>query len=131
MNEIIVVCAIIIEDEKVYCTQRGPNKSLAYKWEFPGGKVEDNEIMEDALSREIKEELKCNIKIVEYFATSTCYYDFGVIQLNSFICKFDNSLPTLTEHINDKWVSIQDIRELDWAEADIPIINKLIDVKAV
>lgn len=127
MKTIEVVAAIIIFNEKVLCVQRGPNKYeyISYKYEFPGGKVEEGEKFEDALIREIKEELELEIQIQDFFLTVThSYPNFNLI-MHSFICTCDDSTLCLTEHINFKWLSKFELSELDWAAADLPIVKKL------
>ena len=75
MKTIEVVAAIIIDDGKVFCTQRSNKGEVALKWEFPGGKIEPGEAHEEALIREIKEELSCDIEIDEFFLTVKYQYD--------------------------------------------------------
>ena len=70
MKHVEVVCAIIKKDNKYFCCQRGTGRALAYKWEFPGGKIEPNETKEAALVREINEELKSLIKVIKYIGFS-------------------------------------------------------------
>lgn len=129
MKHIEVVCAIIKKDDKYFCCQRSADKSLALKWEFPGGKIELNESKEEALIREIKEELKSNISIIEYIGVSNHVYSnlekpFS-ISMYGFLCKLEKGTLELTEHIDSKFVSIDEMFEMDFAEADIPLIHML------
>jgi 8-oxo-dGTP diphosphatase len=127
MKTIEVVAAIIIYDSKVLCVQRGENKLdyISKKFEFPGGKMEAGETKQDTIKREISEELNMNIEVQEEFLSLTHQYpDFHLI-MHSFICICENPMVTLTEHISYKWLNKSDLDLLDWAEADIPIVKKL------
>lgn len=128
MKTIEVVAAIIQHDGKLFCAQRNSNNKdyLSYKYEFPGGKIELNETREIALLREIKEELDWNINIESFFMTVEHEYpDFKLI-MHSYLCSCIEINFTLNEHFSFKWVTIKDLRNLDWAAADIPIVEKLI-----
>ncbi|MGY3702983.1 DNA mismatch repair protein MutT [Vagococcus martis] len=127
-KNINVVGAIIIKEGKVFCCQRGLEKSLPGKWEFPGGKIESGETKEQALVREIKEELLISVQLEEKeFASVSFDYDFGRVNLSTFICHLESGEPQLTEHLQSKWVSFDKLTQLDWAPADIPIVEKLME----
>ncbi|MFC6345681.1 (deoxy)nucleoside triphosphate pyrophosphohydrolase [Vagococcus carniphilus] len=125
-KEIDVVGAIIIKDKKILCCQRGPGRALANLWEFPGGKIEENETKVQALKRELREELKITVSMVEETFDFTRYeYDFGFVNLTTFICYLESGEPQLTEHLQVKWLSPQELDSLEWAPADIPTVEKL------
>lgn len=125
-KEIDVVGAIIIKDKKILCCQRGPGRALANLWEFPGGKIEENETKVQALKRELREELKITVSMVEEIFDFTRYeYDFGFVNLTTFICYLESGEPQLTEHLQVKWLSPQELDSLEWAPADIPTVEKL------
>lgn len=125
-KEINVVGAVLVKENKILCCQRGPGRSLAYLWEFPGGKIEVGETKIDALARELKEELKISVSIEKNeFAFCRFDYDFGVVHLTTFICHLIDGEPELTEHITIKWLKPKDIGELDWAPADLPTVIKI------
>lgn len=125
-KEIDVVGAIIIKDKKILCCQRGPGRALANLWEFPGGKIEENETRVQALKRELREELKITVSMVEEIFDFTRYeYDFGFVNLTTFICYLESGEPQLTEHLQVKWLLPQELDSLEWAPADIPIVEKL------
>ncbi len=128
MKEISVVAAIIEHNEKILCVQRGKNKYkyISKKFEFPGGKIEKGETFEDAIIREIKEELNMIIKTEYPFITVKHQYPDFLLTMHTFICSCENPSLTLTEHINFKWLETDELKELDWADADIPIMEKLI-----
>lgn len=128
-KNIHVVGAIIAKEGKVFCCQRSLEKSLPGKWEFPGGKIESGETKQQALVREIKEELEIDIAVSQTDYLSVTYdYDFGVVNLSTFICEIVSGEPKLTEHIQAKWVTFESLSELDWAPADLPIVEKLMEV---
>jgi 8-oxo-dGTP diphosphatase len=133
MKIIEVVAAIIIFENKVLCVQRGENKRqyISKKYEFPGGKVEIGEERENALKREIFEELNMNIEVQEKFLSVTHQYPDFFLTMHSFICKCGNPNLTLTEHIDFKWLNKNELINLDWAAADIPIMEKLIGLETI
>ena len=126
-KEIHVVGAVIEANNLILCAQRGPGKSLAYLWEFPGGKIEPHESDRQALEREIQEELHCQIEVKNKITTTRYEYDFGFVNLTTFHCTLIDGEPTLTEHIDVKWLPLEQLRSLDWAPADIPTIDILLN----
>lgn len=128
-KEIHVVGAVIIEDDKILCAQRGATKTLAYKWEFPGGKIEKGETEQEALKREIQEELRCNIEVLDQIEYTIYEYDFGIVHLTTFYCRLTEGEPVLTEHVALKWVNQEELPDLDWAPADIPAMQKIAEGK--
>jgi 8-oxo-dGTP diphosphatase len=124
-KNIHVVGAVIWRDGKILCAQRGATKTLAYKWEFPGGKIERGESLEEALIREIQEEMNCDIDVGEQVEHTVHEYEFGIVHLTTFHCELVNGNLKLTEHIDIKWLEPKDLHTLDWAPADIPAIQKL------
>lgn len=129
MKCIEVVAAVIIHDDKILCVQRGFNKYdyISMKYEFPGGKLEEGETKIDCIKREIFEELNMKIEVKEEFLTVKHEYRDFIIKMHSFICNVHTDELVLTEHIDFKWLDKKDLNKLDWAEADIPIVNKLIN----
>lgn len=124
-----VSAAIIVENKKILCVQRNKGKYdyISYKYEFPGGKLEVGENEEDALKREISEELNLEIDVVEKFLVVTHeYLDFN-LTMHSYLCKANTEQLVLKEHIDAKWLYKNELIELDWAAADLPIVSKLIN----
>lgn len=130
MKRIEVVAAIILYKNEILCLQRGESKLdyISKKYEFPGGKMEIGETKEEAIKREIFEELKMNIEVKEEFMTVIHQYPDFLIEMHSFICQCDSPELILTEHISYKWLMKKDLEQLDWAAADIPIMKKLMSV---
>lgn len=119
-----VTCAIIVNaDGLVFAAQRSPTMSLPLKWEFPGGKIEPGETAEACLIREIKEELHVDIEIVASLPANTHQYPNITIQLIPFVCKIITGEIILKEHQDFKWLCKDELLALDWAEADVPIVE--------
>ncbi|GGN98591.1 (deoxy)nucleoside triphosphate pyrophosphohydrolase [Saccharibacillus kuerlensis] len=124
-KHIHVVGAVIVEQGKILCAQRGNTKALPYKWEFPGGKIEEGESPQEALKREIDEEMNCVVEIGEFIETTVYEYDFGFVHLSTFYCTLVSGQPTLTEHVEIKWLPAGELDQLDWAPADIPAVERI------
>tara|TARA_B100001250_G_C19683228_1_gene736836 strand:- start:424 stop:843 length:420 start_codon:yes stop_codon:yes gene_type:complete len=125
----IEVAAAIIsnENDEVLCMQRGLNKYsyISKKYEFPGGKIEPGETIENALIREIDEEINLDIEIDGLFLkVEHLYPDFFLI-MHAYKCKTKSLNIVLNEHIAYKWLPFKSLNDLDWAAADIPIVKKL------
>ncbi len=118
-----VVGAVIVSEGHVLCTQRGGNGPLSGLWEFPGGKVESGEAPNEALAREIYEELRCQISVGERVTTTRHEYEFATIELTTFYCALLDGHPSLTEHTEMRWLAPSELRTLDWAPADVPAVR--------
>ena len=127
MKHIEVVAAVIYKDNKILCVKRGSHKFdyISLKFEFPGGKIEIGETKEEALLREIKEELDMNIEIQKEFLTVFFEYPDFKITMHSFICRCKSEVFCLKEHVEFRWLLKTELSGLDWAAADIPIVEKL------
>ncbi|MBF0383083.1 MAG: (deoxy)nucleoside triphosphate pyrophosphohydrolase [Magnetococcales bacterium] len=132
MKQINVVAAIIFNKNKLLCVKRGESKYsyVSNKYEFPGGKIEANETQVAALKREVQEELSLNIEVGDKFITVNHNYPDFSVRLHTYLCNSENRVITLHEHIDYKWLSTADLEKLDWAAADIPIIDKLMAIKS-
>ena len=129
MKSIEVVAAIMINKGKVLCVQRGEGKFeyISKKWEFPGGKVELNESLEEATRREIREELLAEIIDCDLFLTVEHQYPDFFLTMHSFVCHVPSREITLNEHVDLKWITPIEMRDLNWAAADIPIVERLME----
>lgn len=122
---LLVACAIIINNQdKVLACQRNASMHLPLKWEFPGGKIEKNESAEECLVREIKEELNIDIQILERKSANDHHYPDKSIRLIPFICRHLNGEISLKEHKDFQWLDKSNLVTLDWAEADLPILEE-------
>lgn len=120
-----VVVAAIIQDEhgNFLCAKRGDWKSLPGKWEFPGGKANEGEELTVALVREIKEELSVDIRVLREFDRTMT----GEIELVCFVCNLVSEKPTTsTDHSEVRWVPEKDLGLLDWSDADLPAVKKIL-----
>lgn len=124
MKIIRVVAAIIIDDGKVFATQRGYGE-FKDGWEFPGGKIETNETPEDAIIREIKEELDTEIQVMELLDTVEYDYPNFHLSMDCFICKIKSGDLVLKEHESAVWLSKDNLYSVDWLPADEGLISQI------
>ena len=127
MKTIEVVAAIIKKDNKIFATQRGYGE-FKDGWEFPGGKIEEGETREAALIREIKEELNVEIVVQEFLTTVNYDYPNFHLTMHCFICEVINGELMLLEHKAARWLSKNELYELDWLPADLDILDQLKDI---
>lgn len=124
MKTIKVVAAVIKRNNKIFVTQRGYGE-FKDGWEFPGGKVEKGETKEEALIREIKEELDTVIKVDSYLDTIEYDYPDFHLSMDCFICSVVEGNLVLKEHEDSKWIKKEEIDTLNWLPADLVIIDKV------
>ena len=120
-----VVAAAIERDGKIFCAQRSEGKSLGGFWEFPGGKLEIGESPEQALVREIKEELNSEIEIISYINEASYDYDFGTVVMKTYHAKLVSGNLELLEHQNSTWLAPHELKSLNWAPVDRPAVELL------
>lgn len=133
MKHYEVTAAILVNNNEILCMQRGISKFdyISYKFEFPGGKVEDGETREESLQRELKEELSIDVKIKpedHFFTVEHTYPDF-MITMHSYLCYVPHREINRKEHISGIWLKSEKLNMLDWAAADIPIVGILMETK--
>lgn len=120
-----VVAAVIRLDQDVLCVKRGKQKSLPDKWEFPGGKIEAGETHEQAIIREIMEELKVLVQVDQYILSTDYEYPDFKVTLHFYYAFIVQGDIQLTEHQEYLWVKPGELDKLDFAEADISLIQEL------
>lgn len=124
MKVIKVVAAIMIQNGRVFATQRGYGE-FKDGWEFPGGKVEPEETPQEALVREIKEELNTVIEVGELLDTVEYDYPDFHLSMDCFICKIIAGDLELKEHEDARWLTAETLDSVDWLPADLDLIQKI------
>jgi mutator protein MutT len=122
-KHIHVACALIERDGLVLAAQRSATMNLPLKWEFPGGKLEADESAEECLQRELAEEMGIVISVGQRLPLHTHSYDSFTVTLYPFICTIASGTITLHEHAAMVWLPPEKLHTLDWAEADLPVIE--------
>ena len=123
MKHIEVAAAIIIQDHKVFAAQRGSGGELAFRWEFPGGKLEPGEKGEDAIVREIFEELGAVITVSSHVLSVEHQYNSFSLTLHGYLCEILEGELVLTEHVASSWLDKELLYSVSWAEADLLIVE--------
>lgn len=132
MNAKKVSAGIVVYEQKIFIAQRKKGKSLEYFWEFPGGKLEENETLPECLSRELMEEFSMKTKVGSFFMESAFDYEFGTIILHAYFVECQNPKElTIIDHEQIKWVELKELAEYNFAPADCPIVNKLLELKSL
>lgn len=124
MKTIEVVAAIIIRDGKIFATQRGYGEWKGW-WEFPGGKIEPGECPQEALVREIREELDAEIKVGELLETVEWDYPDFHLKMHCFICSLVSESVHLNEHEAVTWLTKETLHSVKWLPADEGILSKI------
>lgn len=126
MKTIEVVAAVIKDNNKFFITRRGYG-DFKNMWEFPGGKVEIGENNEEALHREIKEELELDINNLEYLTTVEYDYPNFHLKMYCYICHISGGKLNLNAHNDAKWVELDELDNENWVPADIEVVNSIKD----
>ncbi len=124
MKTIEVVAAIIVQDNMVFATQRGYG-DFKDGWEFPGGKVEPGESPQEALVREIEEELDATIEVGEYLCTVDYDYPKFHLTMHCYICSIVEGALTLLEHEAARWLKREELWTVEWLPADVDVVKAL------
>lgn len=129
LNTINVTCAIIKVGNEILVTQRSETMKLPLKWEFPGGKLEENESEIECIKREIKEEINIEIDVLKRLSNSV--YDYGTFKINliPFLVNYISGDIVLAEHKAFKLLDKSELLNLDWAEADMPIVEEFLKLE--
>lgn len=124
MKTVRVVAAVIRKDDKIFATQRGYGE-FKDGWEFPGGKIEDGETPEQALAREIKEELDTEIEVGKLIDTIEYDYPKFHLSMDCFWCEIMQGGLELKEHEAARWLSKEELYSVDWLPADVGVVEKI------
>ena len=124
MKTLNVVAAIIHKDNKILATKRGYGEFIN-QWEFPGGKIEENETKEEALIREIKEELNVEIEITNFALDLEYQYPTFYLKMSCYDCTIKSGTPKLLEHNDARWLSKDELDDVNWIPADIAAVDYL------
>lgn len=124
MKTVKVVAAIIIHNNRIFATQRGYG-DFKDGWEFPGGKIEPGETPQQALVREIKEELDTEIEVGDYLETVEYDYPNFHLSMDCFFCTIKMGDLVLREHEAAKWLTVETLYDVDWLPADKVIIEQI------
>ena len=124
LKKIEVVAAIIRDGDKIFATQRGYGDYKDW-WEFPGGKVEVGETPEEALVREIQEELNTTINVDRFLTTVDWDYPKFHLTMHCYLCTIAEGELTLLEHEAAKWLTMDTIDEVNWLPADVLVVEAL------
>ena len=125
MNTIEVVAAVIRKDDKIFATQRGYGEWKDW-WEFPGGKMEPGETQEEALKREIREELSTDISVDEFLCTVEYDYPKFHLVMHCYMCSLLTDSLHLNEHEAAKWLGREELTSVKWLPADVEVIERLL-----
>jgi 8-oxo-dGTP diphosphatase len=123
LKRLWVVAAVIRQDNLIFAAKRKEGGGSGSKWEFPGGKVESGESPEQALRREINEELSIDVSVGQCMGTFITPVDKYLIHLQCFWCTTNQLNASLTSHTQAGWFSEQELLDLDWALPDLPAVN--------
>lgn len=124
MKTVRVVAAVIRKDDKIFATQRGYGE-FKDGWEFPGGKIEEGEIPEQALAREIKEELDTEIQVGKLIDTIEYDYPKFHLSMDCFWCEIMQGGLELKEHEAARWLSKEELYSVDWLPADVGVVERI------
>ena len=124
MRTIEVVAAVIQRDNRIFATQRGYGEWKDW-WEFPGGKIEDGETPQEALQREIKEELDSEIEVGELIASVEYDYPKFHLTMHCFLCTVKTGRLTLLEHEAAKWLRLDELNTVKWLPADEEVVDAI------
>lgn len=124
MKTVEVVAAVIRDQNRIFATQRGYGDQKG-GWEFPGGKMEKGETPQEALIREIKEELETEIEVGELIETVEYDYPKFHLKMHCFFCSVKQGNLVLKEHEAAKWLTLETLDSVDWLPADLSLIEKI------
>jgi 8-oxo-dGTP diphosphatase len=122
-----VTAGIIEKDGKILIAKRISGKCIGAKWEFPGGKIEEDETPEQCLKRELMEELNIEVEVLDFVASSYFFCGNNEIELMAYQVRFISGNITLCDHEEAKWVKLDELQDYEFTMPDIPIVKKLLE----
>jgi 8-oxo-dGTP diphosphatase len=122
MSSLRVVAALLERDGLLFAARRSPERREGGLWELPGGKVEAGESDQEALARELQEELSIHVEVGAFVAEATHAYAHGTVTLVGYRCRLVAGEPVLRDHDASRWLSARSIHEVEWAPADLPLL---------
>lgn len=128
MKHFEVVASVLIKNNRVFCAQRKNSGETAKKWEFPGGKIEKDETHQQALEREISEEFSTKIIVDNFITTVNHQYNTFAITMHAYQCSVLEGNLTLSEHLDSRWLTREELANVDWAPADLPIVERVKEI---
>ncbi|MEY4603033.1 MAG: hypothetical protein RIT43_325 [Bacteroidota bacterium] len=122
-----VVAGVIVRKNSVLCCRKGKTKltETSYKFEFPGGKIQEGESPEAALKRELLEELGVDVKILKPSGSHTHAYSDLTVCIHFYLCELEQDEPIAREHVQLIWSTQENIRSLEWLAADLPMVERI------
>ena len=132
MKHYQVVAAVVLHEGKYLCMQKGDTKYTytSHKFEFPGGKIEPGETPQEAVVRELREEMDYEVYVEKELVTVHHQYPDFSLDLTAFLCSVSSPEFTLKEHASFRWVTREELPLLDWAAADVGIVEELLPMVA-
>lgn len=132
MKHYQVVAAVILHEGKYLCMQKGATKYTytSHKFEFPGGKIEPDETPQEAVIRELREEMDYEVFVEKELVTVHHQYPDFSLDLTAFLCRASSTEFTLKEHASYRWATKEELPLLDWAAADVGIVKALLPIVA-
>ena len=121
-----VVAGILIRQSSILCGKR-KGEFFASKWEFPGGKIQPGETKTEALRREIKEEIDCDVKELVFFRSSVAENKDFIIYLDSYLINCNGDIPKNNVHSEIKWIPFSELTNYDWCDADRIIVENIVN----
>lgn len=122
-----VTAAVMIRQGKILVAQRKKEKHMGLKWEFPGGKIKTGESPETCLERELEEEFSIQTRVHSFFHSNIHHYPEKSVELISFLVEYLSGQFQLRDHQAIRWVNSNELKGLDFAEADLPIVEKILN----
>ena len=124
MKTIEVVAGIIFDKDKVFATQRGYGNYKGW-WEFPGGKLEVGETPQDALKRELREELQIEVSVKDFIKIVECVYPEYKVILHCYEAEIVSGEPVLLEHMSSRWLNAEELHNLMWLKSDLEVLDDI------